>query len=284
MLIAPNEASAYRKGQRIKVLLFADNIAGYEVLNYLLERESVDPVGVIVHPEATASNVAEIREACDRNNIPAWDVFAAREDFQSLILPLQPDYIVSVYFDYILDDRFIQLPKIDAVNLHPGYLPFNKGFYYYAWAVIDGTPPGVSIHRIISEVDAGPIISQMRVHVGVADSGPAIYAKHIESSLELFKATWPSIEDQSYKLYPQMHGGTYRKKADSNRKVKIDPYQKYQLRELIDLVRAFSSASNGGCTIELDGKVYSIDIRLTESGEPSSMHSAEQENKKHELK
>ncbi len=189
---------------------------------------------------------------------------AFRQVLSRLIAPRAPDFIVSIYFDYILDDRFIELPGKDSINLHPGYLPYNKGFYYYAWAVLDGTPAGVSIHRIVSAVDAGPIISQKRVLIDGTDTGDVIYDKHMDASVELFRTTWPSIESGTYQLFRQRHKGTRKKITETNEAMEIDPNATYVARELIDLLRVFCFRGSGGCVMKIDGKKYSIGIEFSE--------------------
>lgn len=247
-----------------RVLLCIDNRAGYETLRYLVARPGVEVVAAIVHPEKNATFRDEILAFCAESGVPAIDIRQARKQFDQLIAPLEPDFIVSIFFDYILDDRFIDLPKRDAINLHPGYLPYNKGFYYYAWAVLDGTPAGVSIHRIVSEVDAGPIISQMRVTVDPHDTGETIYDKHMNASIALFKSTWPALESDVYKVFPQRHAGTRKLIAETNQAIELDPYETCTTRELIDKLRVFSFSDGAGCIVRIDGRKYVVGIELVE--------------------
>lgn len=260
------------------VLPCVDNVPGVEVLRYLLSRDKVRVPAVIVHPVANALCLDQIMALCAAHEIEVIDVKQARADFEARIRPLAPDFIVSIYFDYILDDRFIRLPKRDSINLHPGYLPYNKGFYYYAWAELDGTPAGVSIHRMVSEVDAGPIISQSRVRIGKSDTGVVIYNNHVNESIRLFQATWPSLEDQSYHVFPQRHQGTRRKISQTNEARDLDPHQKYTAREFIDLLRVFTFDENGGCTIEIDGKRYSVAVQLREVDDEAAAISGKTNN------
>ena len=253
-----------KQEKRAKVLVCIDNEAGYASLVYLLSRPSVEVIAAIVHPEHNAMLLDKITTLCASEGIKVFDIKVAREHFDALMVPLAPDFIVSIYFDYILDDRFIRLLTQTSINLHPGYLPYNKGFYYYAWAVLDGTPAGVSIHQIVSEVDAGPIISQKRVLVDATDTGDIIYKKHTDTSIELFQATWPGVENGTYKTFPQTHRGTRKKITETNSAMEIDPYATYRARDLLDTLRVFSFPGHGGCVIDIDGKKYSIGIQFSE--------------------
>ena len=61
---------------------------------------------------------------------------------------LQPDIGLSILFDYILRSEFLELCPLGVVNLHPSYLPYNRGQYPNVWSIMDGTPAGVTLHYI----------------------------------------------------------------------------------------------------------------------------------------
>ncbi len=248
--------------RRQKVLLCVDNRVGYEVLRHLADQPTADVVGVIVHPEPTALFGRQIRAFCQEKGLTCWDIHAARARFSEIIAPLEPHYLVSVYFDYLLDDRFLDLPSIEPVNLHPGYLPYNKGFYYYVWAVLDGTPAGVSIHRMEADADAGDLISQARVLVAPDDTGEVIYRKHEEEAIRLFRGTWPALAEQSHKHIRQLHGGTRKKIKETVALTRIDPHEQVAVIDLINRLRVLTFPDRVGCTIELDGKTYALSLKL----------------------
>ena len=60
------------------------------------------------------------------------------------IKALQPDIGLSVLFGYILRPECLDLFPAGVVNLHPAYLPFNRGVYPNVWSIVEGTPSGVT--------------------------------------------------------------------------------------------------------------------------------------------
>ena len=60
----------------------------------------------------------------------------------------------------ILLKKIINEFKDNIINLHIGYLPFNKGYYPNLWSHLEGTPCGVSIHKIDKGIDTGEILIQ----------------------------------------------------------------------------------------------------------------------------
>jgi methionyl-tRNA formyltransferase len=247
-----------------------DNRVGYEVLRYLGDAAVAEVVGVIVHPEATALFGRQILAYCAGKRLPCWDIHGARESFDENIKPLHPHYLISVYFDYILDRRFLELPSIEPINLHPGYLPYNKGFYYYVWAVLEGTPAGVSIHRMEADVDAGDIISQVRVPVDAGDTGEMIYKQHEDEAIRLFKGTWPALAERSHKHFRQLHKGTRKKVAETIAVSRIDPHEKLSAIDLINRLRVLTFPDRSGCTIEIDGKAYELTLTMKRLDSDSS--------------
>jgi len=74
------------------------------------------------------------------------------------------------------------------VNLHPGVLPLNRGLDTLKWAVRDGLPQAVSVHRIDARVDRGVALTERIVSVH-SDDGPAdVYNRVMWAQIEL--APW----------------------------------------------------------------------------------------------
>lgn len=247
---------------RRRIVLCLDNRVGYECLQYLLTEARVEVCAVVVHPAQTALFSKEISKACADANIPMIEFQQARAHFEELIAPIAPDYLACFYFDYVLDDRFLNLPSVDTINVHPGFLPYNKGFYYYVWSVLDGTPAGVSVHRMNSVADAGDLYAQAQVQVTPQDTGDTLYRKHEDAAVALFRATLPTILDGSYRGHVQRNPGTRHKLSEMRDLLKLDPDERMRTRDLIDRLRVCTVPGKSGCTIELDGGTYQVELSL----------------------
>lgn len=71
------------------------------------------------------------------------------------------------------------------LNLHTSYLPWNRGAYPNVWSILDGSPAGVTLHRVDAGWDTGPIIAQRRVPVEPWDTAGTLYEKLIATGAEL---------------------------------------------------------------------------------------------------
>lgn len=117
--------------------------------------------------------------------IRVWDV--NHWSILKLLTEKKADLIISVFFNQILDKKIIKIPKIGAVNIHPGYLPDYKGTSPIYWALVNKEKyAGVSIHKIDEGVDTGPIYKRVKIRIGMQDTEDSLYWKCVmEGSGEL---------------------------------------------------------------------------------------------------
>jgi len=147
----------------MKILYLGNNLTGLNVLEWLIEQgESI--VGVSIHPDERAKYKNEIIAASRLSSKKIFDGSSInRPEVVEQIEALQPDIILSVLFGYKLSSKVLTIPSKGCINLHPSYLPFNRGVYPNVWAIIDGTPAGVTLHYMDEGFDTGDIIAQRKV-------------------------------------------------------------------------------------------------------------------------
>lgn len=76
---------------------------------------------------------------------------------------ISPDRIISWGYRHILDEDVVKEHK-DIVNLHPAYLPYNRGAYSNFFSFLDDTSKGFTIHFIDKGIDTGKIILQKELY------------------------------------------------------------------------------------------------------------------------
>ncbi len=77
------------------------------------------------------------------------------------IKELNPDLIISAYFNQILKPEIINLPKYGILNIHPGWLPVYRGAMAYFWVLKNGNESaGVSVHWIDEGIDTGTLVAR----------------------------------------------------------------------------------------------------------------------------
>ncbi len=90
---------------------------------------------------------------------------------QKAIDKYQPDLIVLAGFMRILSDELVNRYLGKMINIHPSLLPKYTGLNAHQRAIDAGdTEHGTSVHFVIPELDAGPVVLQAKVPVYEGDS------------------------------------------------------------------------------------------------------------------
>jgi methionyl-tRNA formyltransferase len=247
----------------MRILFLGNNWAGWQALSWLRERgETV--VAAALHPQGRAKHAAEML-ACLDPGTPVLDGAALRDPATlARVAELKPDIAVSVFFGYILKAELLKLLPCGAVNVHPAYLPYNRGAHPNVWSIVDGTPAGVTVHYIDEKVDTGDIIGRRQVTVAPADTAETLYRRLESESLALFKELWPSIKAGTAPREKQDGAGTCHQVKDlaSLDEIKLD--SAYTGRQLINLLRARTFKGHRGAYFMDGGKKVYISVDLTE--------------------
>jgi len=73
----------------------------------------------------------------------------------------RPDLLVALHFDQILDPATLAMAPSGGLNVHPSLLPRHRGPVPTLWALAEQPPAtGVSVHRMVPRIDAGPVLAQ----------------------------------------------------------------------------------------------------------------------------
>lgn len=193
-----------------------DRDIAVQVLDYLLER-GCEPLALLVTGPDRASHAAELKSRLSR--LPASRVLRGAE-FRTpagmeTLRSLELDYIVGIHFPYLVPAEVLSLPRHGVLNLHPAYLPYNRGWHTASWAILDGTAIGATLHFMDEGVDTGDIVHQRRLPIEPDDTADSLYRRVKALELEVFREAWPSLEARTAKRTPQPRDqGSAHVKAD----------------------------------------------------------------------
>lgn len=112
----------------------------------------------------------------------------SREDFDAqlsaLFVAAKVDYVILIGYMRILSSAFVAQWPHKILNVHPSLLPAFSGLMDLAVheAVLAAKVPesGCTVHYVIPEVDAGPIILQKKCTILSSDT-PLLLKKRIQS-------------------------------------------------------------------------------------------------------
>lgn len=205
----------------------------------------------------------------DRNDANVLSLITEPSQYPT-IEALDPELIVSAGHRSIVPDEILRIPDLGAVNVHPSYLPYNRGANSNVWSILKDEPAGVSIHYMTTEVDAGPIIGRREVPVFPDDTGDTLYQRLETEQFDLFVETWPSIRDGTADTISQELGsGTHFYKEDFTNLFELDLEEKTTAGDFLDRLRALTFPPYTNAYFEKDGEKYYVEVEITPASEVS---------------
>jgi len=198
----------------VRVLLFGNGPVALELLGFL-RASGAELGGLVVHPEGKGRLS---RELIETSGLAPESIFRADRlrdpDTLGRIRALHCTLGVSIFFGYILRAPLLELLPDGVVNLHPAYLPWNRGGYPNVWSIVEGTPAGATLHWIDAGVDTGDLIARVEVPVEPWDTGQTLYWKCCAASLRVFRGAWHAIASGEAKRTRQPEGGSVHRDRD----------------------------------------------------------------------
>lgn len=254
----------------MRVIYFGNNSVGLRVLKSLVSQGD-EVVALVVHPARKGRYRDEMIDAAHLPGERVFDGSKLRDPSTAkALLAVRPDIGLSVFFGYILRQDVISLFPSGCLNLHPSYLPFNRGAYPNVWSIVEGTPAGVTLHYIDAGVDTGDIVARRQVEVLPTDTGQSLYTRLEDACETLFEETWPLVRAGSADRSPQAHGhGTHHRAADVNTIDHVELDRTYTARDLINLIRARTFPPYKGAYFEDQGRRVYLRLELLREDEVS---------------
>lgn len=156
------------------------------------------------------------------------------------------------------------LDRVRCINIHPGYNPYNRGWYPQVFSIINGLPFGVTIHEIDAELDHGKIIAQEKVKLYPWDTSLTAYDRVLSKEISLTKKYLQKIVDGTYTCKAMEKEGNLNYKRDFNKLCRIHLDEVVTWRDAINRLRALTHGnfSNAHFFDENGNKiVLSLNIR-----------------------
>jgi methionyl-tRNA formyltransferase len=251
--------------EAMRLICLVNNYLGWQALEYLRQQEQV--VGVVIHPPEHCKFEREIRASAG-----SAQVFTADDLRDPLglerIAQLRPDLGMSILFGYLLKASFLALLPCGCLNLHPAYLPYNRGAYPNVWSIVDATPAGVTLHYIDEGVDTGDIVRQKEVPVSYTDTGESLYHKLEAAGIQLLRDEWPTIQSGRVERVSQPNkAATVHKVVDVAHIDEIHLGQSYPADKLLRILRARTFPPHRGAFFRHEGRKVYVRIQLEEEGD-----------------
>lgn len=136
-----------------------------------------------------------VKIAAVKLGIPVLEAKRLGHEETARIVGCEPDIICVAAYGAILSDEVLDIAPQGTVNVHASLLPRGRGAAPIQRAVLEGDKlVGVSIMRIVKELDAGPYCRQASIEVGDTPCAEVMASLAVLGATELVAAL-NQIED-----------------------------------------------------------------------------------------
>lgn len=169
-------------------------------------------VGAVTNPDRPAGRGREPRASA----VKRWAVEAGvrvlqperprGEPFLASVRALDPEISVVAAYGQILLEDVLELPPRGSINIHASLLPALRGAAPVNWAIIRGyDESGVTIMRMVRELDAGPILARRAIPIGAETTAGELYEEAARAGAKLLVATLAGLEAGTVREVEQDH-------------------------------------------------------------------------------
>lgn len=246
----------------LRLALFASGRVGAEVAAALADA-GVAPVCLVVDGGPAAA--AELLDRFEPQMLP--ELFdheqVAGAEGPDRLRALDLDLGILAWWPFILRPEVLQTTRLGFLNLHPSLLPHGRGKDPNFWALVDGTPFGVTLHFVDEGVDTGPIAFQRELSISWEDTGATLYERARTAIVELFRENLPRILAGDIPAWPQdADRATFHRRRDLEPRSQIDLDATYTARELLNLLRARTFEPFPAVRFTEGGEAYEVRVSI----------------------
>ncbi len=187
-----------------------------------LDDEGFDIVGVVTQPDRPAGRgrhprASPVKSVALDQGMEVLTPESPREaGFLESIRALEPDVSVVVAYGHILPTEFLAVPRLGSINVHASLLPELRGAAPINWAIARGhEKTGVTIMRMVREMDAGAIIQQVEEPILADESASELSLRLSELGAEALIETLALLSEEVAEEREQDHAAaTFAPKID----------------------------------------------------------------------
>lgn len=136
-------------------------------LKGLIEDPNFDVVAVVTQPDRPVGRShtpqpSPIKRLADEHQVPVLtpERVKKNEELLAKLRAMALDAIVLMAYGKILPQELLDIPRLGVVNVHPSLLPKHRGVQPIVASILAGdAETGVTIIKLVIEMDAGPIIA-----------------------------------------------------------------------------------------------------------------------------
>jgi methionyl-tRNA formyltransferase len=191
------------------VVFFGTPAFAVPTLEALL-RSSHTVAAVVTQPDrprgrGQKTTASPVKEAAIAANVPVLQPASVKTpEFAAELSALHADIAVVAAYGQILTQALLDTPRLGMINVHASLLPRYRGAAPVHRAVINGdAETGVTIMRMVKALDAGAMISVVRVPIGPEQTSDELERQLATAGAQLLTTTLEDIAAGRHHETPQ---------------------------------------------------------------------------------
>jgi phosphoribosylglycinamide formyltransferase-1 len=162
-------------------------------------------IALVLSNRPEAAGLERAKEAGIATCVIDHRAHPTREDFEqamdAALASHDIAFICLAGFMRVLTDWFVERWAGRMINIHPSLLPLFRGTHTHRRALEEGVlVHGCTVHFVVPELDAGPIVAQAVVPVVPGDTEESLAARVIVQEHRLYPRALRTICDGSARL------------------------------------------------------------------------------------
>lgn len=154
------------------------------VLGHVLASEDVRVAAVYTQPDRPCGrgrkcHVGPVKELALEKGLPIHQPESFKDQAEvDILAAYKPDVLLVAAYGMILPQTVLDIPRLMPINVHASLLPAWRGAAPIERAIAAGdTLTGVTIMRMVAALDAGPMIMQRVMAIGLGDTAGSLRAE-----------------------------------------------------------------------------------------------------------
>jgi len=167
---------------KYRVAFFGTPKIAQSILEALTKMNEVEIVLVVSQPDRKIGRKkvltpTPVKQFCLENNLTCLQPEKVGEIFETL-QNANLDFIITCAYGQFVPSKILGLPKYEPLNIHGSLLPKYRGGAPIQYAILNGDQEtGVSLMRMVKEMDAGPVFSTRTVKISPEETTGSLFLK-----------------------------------------------------------------------------------------------------------
>ncbi|MHD0315514.1 dTDP-4-amino-4,6-dideoxyglucose formyltransferase [Fusobacterium varium] len=168
-------------------------------------------------------------------NSQVFKAINIKEEIENIINSY--DMVISLHCKQIFPSKLVN--NLKCINVHPGFNPYNRGWFPQVFSILNKMDCGVTIHYMDEQLDHGKVLFQEKVNMYDWDTSMSLYDRIQDKEIELLKKNLYDILTKNIEGF-QVEEGNINTLNDFKKLCEIDLDEKITMREAIDKLRALT--------------------------------------------